>query len=90
MIDLQTTTKTELIVYGTPAEEAGPSGAKVTMGEMGLFDEVDICLMSHPTPFEIPNPMWLAAVALDITFLGKLCYRMKLVHIYIYIARIGY
>jgi len=61
--------KVQLIVFGTPAEEGG--GGKVKMVEKGVFDEVDICMMSHPTPFEIGSPVWLAASKTKILFKGK-------------------
>ena len=62
--------KAELIVFGTPAEEGG--GGKVLMIEKGSFDEVDICLMSHPTPFEIATPIWLSRAQLTCTFHGNI------------------
>uniref|UniRef100_A0A7M5XFK9 Peptidase M20 domain-containing protein 2 n=1 Tax=Clytia hemisphaerica TaxID=252671 RepID=A0A7M5XFK9_9CNID len=61
--------KINLIVYGTPAEEGG--GGKCLMLEKGVFDEADICMMSHPTPVEISTPIWLARIQLDIVFHGK-------------------
>jgi metal-dependent amidase/aminoacylase/carboxypeptidase family protein len=61
--------KAELIVFGTPAEEGG--GGKVKMIEAGVFDETDICMMSHPTPMEIPTPIWLARSQLTVTFHGR-------------------
>jgi len=61
--------KAELIVFGTPAEEGG--GGKVKMIEMGSFDETDICMMTHPTPYEIPTPIWLARGQLTVTFHGR-------------------
>lgn len=60
--------KFEIIVYGTPAEEG--LGGKVVMIEKGVFDEVDLAMMSHPTPFEIPVPYWLARVQLTVVFTG--------------------
>ena len=66
---LQPELQHELIVFGTPAEEAG--GGKVKMIEKGVFDETDICMMSHPTPYEIPIPNWLAISELRIVFNGK-------------------
>ena len=70
--------KAELIVYGTPAEEGG--GGKVLMIEKGVFDEVDICMMSHPTPFEIPNPVWLSRSQLTIVFHGKNSFLLNIVY----------
>ncbi|XP_057313982.1 xaa-Arg dipeptidase-like [Hydractinia symbiolongicarpus] len=59
----------QLIVFGTPAEECGDG--KTRMIAKGVFDEPDICMMSHPAPYEIPIPMWLAACDLKISFKGK-------------------
>jgi len=58
-----------LIVYGTPAEEGG--GGKCLMIEKGVFDEADICMMSHPAPYEIPSPSWLGVAQYRIVFKGK-------------------
>ena len=57
-----------MIVYGTPAEEGG--GGKILMIEKGVFDEADICMMSHPAPCEIPDPIWLGAGKHTIVFKG--------------------
>ena len=36
----------------------------------GVFDEVDVCMMSHPAPFEIPTPTWLAVAQYTVVFKG--------------------
>ena len=59
----------EVLVYGTPAEEGG--GGKLKMIEEKVFDEADVCMMSHPTPFEIPTPLWLAIETIKFVFHGK-------------------
>ena len=69
----------EVIVYGTPAEEGG--GGKISMIKKGVFDEAEICMMSHPTPFEIPAPMWLSRAQLRAVFKGfflfvKVCFKI--------------
>ncbi|XP_047136719.1 xaa-Arg dipeptidase [Hydra vulgaris] len=61
--------KMEVIVFGTPAEERG--GGKILMIEKGVFDETEICMMSHPTPLEIPAPTWLSRIQLTVVFKGK-------------------
>lgn len=60
--------KAEVLVYGTPAEEGG--GGKVKMIEHNVFDEVDICMMSHPAPLEIPIPVWLSREQVSFVFHG--------------------
>lgn len=69
----------QLIVYGTPAEEGG--GGKAMMIEKGAFDEVDICMMCHPCPAEVPIPRCLALAQLTILFHGK-CYMMYIRNLY--------
>lgn len=61
--------KAEVLVYGTPAEEGG--GGKVKMIEQNAFDEADVCMMSHPAPFEIATPIWLARDQVSFVFHGK-------------------
>ena len=58
-----------LVVYGTPAEEGG--GGKILMLDEGVFDGIDICMMSHPAPFEIPDAMWLGTVGIEFYFEGS-------------------
>ncbi|KAG1802068.1 uncharacterized protein HD556DRAFT_1438107 [Suillus plorans] len=38
----------KVVLLGTPAEEGGLG--KVILYEKGAYDEMDVCLMSHPTP----------------------------------------
>ena len=68
MLETRDDIKAELIVYGSPAEEEG--GGKIQMIDAGVFDEVDICLMSHPAPMEMPRPVTNTCVELTITFHG--------------------
>ena len=64
--------KMNLIVYGTPAEENG--NGKCLMIEKGVFDEVDICMMSHPAPYEIPKPLWNAVDSYKVIFKGLILF----------------
>jgi len=68
-VDSNETLKMQIIVYGTPAEEGG--GGKIFMIEKGAFDEVDFCMMSHPTPVDVSRPFWLARIQYDIVFHGE-------------------
>ena len=68
-LDTRNNLKAQLIVYGTPAEEGG--GGKILMIEHGSFDNVDICMMAHPTPYEIPTPIWLAAMQFAVIYHGQ-------------------
>ena len=63
--------KMEVIIYGTPAEEGG--GGKILMIEKGVFDELEICMMSHPTHLEYPAPIWLSCKQLRAVFKGFFC-----------------
>ena len=62
-------------VFGTPDEEAvspGSRGGKVIMAEAGVFDNVDVVLMTHP--HSGGNVVWDYTFPLKdfyITFLGK-------------------
>ena len=59
----------KIIVLGTPAEET--NGGKVDMADRGVFDDIDIALMAHPssrTNLEIQS---LAMEAIEFEFSGK-------------------
>lgn len=56
-------------VFGTPAEET--SGAKVAMAEEGLFDSMDIVMMSHPAPISEESGTSLCLVPLQFRYHGK-------------------
>jgi len=58
-----------VVLYGTPAEEAG--GAKVPMARAGVFDEADAVLMMHPESVNVVNIALLALDALQFTFHGR-------------------
>lgn len=56
-------------VFGTPAEET--SGAKVTMANAGLFDELDAAMMAHPASDYVKSGTSLAMDAIELRFYGK-------------------
>jgi len=63
-------TKGELLVIGTPAEET--NGAKVTMAEKGIFDDVDLAIMIHASGNKsYVSYRSLAMDALEFTYKGK-------------------
>ena len=58
-----------ILVVGTPAEET--NGAKVSLVEAGVFDDIDIALMFHPGDCNAVEISSLAMDALEFTFKGK-------------------
>ncbi|MGD9001974.1 MAG: M20 family metallopeptidase [Anaerolineae bacterium] len=56
-------------LIGTPGEEGG--GGKVILAEAGVFDDVDVAMMFHPSAKTIPWQHALARRKLFIEFLGK-------------------
>jgi len=48
----------KLSVIGTPAEE-GKCG-KSYMIAAGVFDDVDVAMMAHPSQFTLPKPLMVA------------------------------
>jgi amidohydrolase len=58
-----------VVVIGTPAEET--NGAKVTLVETGIFDNIDIALMFHPGDCYAAEISSLAMDALEFVFTGK-------------------
>ncbi|TGE33056.1 M20 family metallopeptidase [Desulfosporosinus sp. Sb-LF] len=59
----------EILVIGSPAEET--SGAKVTLVEKGIFENVDAAIMFHPGSQNVPIISSLALDALEFTFHGR-------------------
>lgn len=59
----------EVWVLGTPAEET--NGAKVDMADQGIFKEVDIALMAHPSDQTHVEIRSLAMEAIEFKFKGK-------------------
>ncbi len=58
-----------VIVFGTPAEET--NGAKVAMSKEGLFDEVDVAMMVHPSGASYRSGESLAMDAIQFAYTGK-------------------
>lgn len=58
-----------VIVIGTPAEET--DGGKVKMVEMGVFDDVDVAMMIHPSQAYESSGSSMAMEALQFDFYGK-------------------
>lgn len=61
----------EISLVGTPAEET--NGAKVDMANEGIFDDIDIAMIVHPTSgdFHYKSTTSQAMEALQFTFKGK-------------------
>ena len=58
-----------LKVLGTPAEESGCG--KITMVEEGVFEEIDMALIMHPSDMSMADDISFAAVNKTYTFTGK-------------------
>lgn len=58
----------EIVIMGTPAEEGG--GGKIIMIDRGVFDDVDLSMMFHPTVSTAVNTPSLAAANLTFTYSG--------------------
>lgn len=56
-------------VFGTPAEET--DGAKVTMVEQGVFDDIDAAMMIHPSDKNMILDTSLAMDAIEFTYHGR-------------------
>ncbi|MFX1255878.1 MAG: M20 family metallopeptidase [Promethearchaeota archaeon] len=60
----------KLIFFGTPAEEEG--GGKIKMIQSGLFDNVDVAMMFHPSSgYTMAGRGSLAMTEVKIEFFGK-------------------
>ena len=59
----------KLLFFGTPGEEEG--GGKVLMIEAGLFDDVDVAMMFHPSSHTEVDRGGLAITEVEIEFTGK-------------------
>lgn len=59
----------QIDIIGTPAEEN--EGAKVTMSNMGIFDDYDVAMMAHPMTMNADSINTMAINAYTISFKGK-------------------
>jgi amidohydrolase len=58
-----------LAVVGTPAEEGG--GGKILLAQAGVFSEMDMALMCHPSRLNRPGEEMLGRVKFKVEFFGK-------------------
>jgi len=58
-----------IIVLGTPGEET--FGGKIDMVKAGIFDDVDVAMMVHPSILNIAMERMLASSSLEVEFFGK-------------------
>jgi amidohydrolase len=58
-----------LAVVGTPAEEGG--GGKILLAEAGVFSEMDMAIMCHPSRLNRPGEEMLGRVKFKMEFFGK-------------------
>ena len=56
-------------VIGTPAEEGG--GGKIIMVDKGVFDDVDVAMIVHPSGWYMADDCSYAIRSFDIEFIGK-------------------
>jgi amidohydrolase len=56
-------------VYGTPAEEGG--GGKIEMLKRGAFEGLDLAMMAHPAPVDVPEARPFAVSHSHVTYEGK-------------------
>ncbi|GGM19791.1 amidohydrolase [Paraliobacillus quinghaiensis] len=59
----------KVVVLGTPAEET--NGAKVPMAEAGIFNDIDVAMMVHPSGVSAKSGESLAMDAIQFTYQGK-------------------
>ena len=58
-------------VIGTPAEEVGNAGGKILMLERGAFEGVHAAMMVHPAPWDVVEPVIVAAACFEVEYAGK-------------------
>ena len=67
--ELSNAPKGRLTVMGTPAEEGG--GGKEFLIQNGAFEDIDVAMMVHPTPYSAVSAIWNCISSLQITYTGK-------------------
>ena len=58
-----------VFVIGTPAEEGG--GGKIELVQRGAFADAHFAMMVHPYPYDIVDPLIVAASSIDVSYTGK-------------------
>jgi len=58
-----------IIVMGAPAEEN--LGAKIDMVKAGIFDEIDVAMMTHPDVLNLLTIAALACASVEVEFFGR-------------------
>ena len=58
-----------LAVVGTPAEEGG--GGKILLAQAGVFSEMDMAMMCHPSRLNRPGEEMLGRVKFKVEFFGE-------------------
>jgi len=58
-----------IIVMGAPAEEN--FGAKIDMVKAGIFDEIDVAMMTHPDVLNLLTIAALACASVEVEFFGR-------------------
>ena len=56
-------------LVGTPAEEGG--GGKIRLAEAGVFQDMDVAMMFHPSDDNLPGKDALGRIKFKMEFLGK-------------------
>ena len=58
-----------IVVVGAPAEEV--FGAKIDIVKAGIFDEIDVAMMTHPNVLNLLTISALACVSIEVEFFGR-------------------
>jgi len=58
-----------IVVVGSPAEEN--FGAKIGMVKAGIFDEIDVAMMTHPDVLNLLTIAALACASVEVEFFGR-------------------